>query len=240
MRFFIEAAGEDSAGAVRTLAYRIAAPQVPVSPALPQVETGFGSLCDRSRCSRRRRAFRRIPGGRWSNRPARATAAFPQSSPSCSPAGQGPNRRALPSCRFASATRRPQRLRARNSRCPEPRLFQLQPNPLGGLPRVCRALGDVVDIDMDLVVPDKQKVHPGRGHRSRNYPGTFASPRRELIASGRRKYDPPVDACPLPTRAAAHSADHGGHSRTGSLGASWISSTGWNEKKYTRSGTGSS
>ena len=38
---------------------------------------------------------------------------------------------------------------------PEPRLFSFN-SPLGACP-TCEGFGNVVDIDMDLVVPDRQK-----------------------------------------------------------------------------------
>ncbi len=57
------------------------------------------------------------------------------------------------------------RLRAANTRLPEPRLFSFN-SPLGACPQ-CEGFGNVIDIDMDLVVPDPTQVAARRGRSRR-------------------------------------------------------------------------
>ena len=47
---------------------------------------------------------------------------------------------------------------------PEPRLFSFN-NPYGACPR-CQGFGNTIDIDLDLVIPDKGKTLNGRRHRA--------------------------------------------------------------------------
>jgi excinuclease ABC subunit A len=72
---------------------------------------------------------------------------------------------------------------------PEPRLFSFN-HPLGACP-LCEGFGDVVDIDMDLVVPDKQKSIRQGAIAPWNYPH-FEILLRELLEVA-DEYDLPVD-----------------------------------------------
>lgn len=72
---------------------------------------------------------------------------------------------------------------------PEPRLFSFN-HPLGACPQ-CEGFGDVVDIDMDLVVPDKQKSIRQGAIAPWNYPH-FQVLLDELLEVA-DEYDLPVD-----------------------------------------------
>jgi len=72
---------------------------------------------------------------------------------------------------------------------PEPRLFSFN-HPLGACP-LCEGFGDVVDIDLDLVVPDKQKSIRQGAIAPWNYPH-FEILLRELLEVA-DEYDLPVD-----------------------------------------------
>lgn len=72
---------------------------------------------------------------------------------------------------------------------PEPRLFSFN-SPLGACP-TCEGFGNVVDVDMDLVVPDKQKSIREGAIAPWNTPA-YAHERDELLAIA-KEYDVPVD-----------------------------------------------
>ncbi len=72
---------------------------------------------------------------------------------------------------------------------PQPRLFSFN-HPLGAC-RECEGFGDVIDIDLDLVVPDKQKSIRQGAIAPWNYPA-FAHELEELLALA-EDYDLPVD-----------------------------------------------
>ena len=66
---------------------------------------------------------------------------------------------------------------------PEPRLYSFN-SPLGACP-ACEGFGNVIDIDMDLVVPDREQVAPRRGHRPLEHAGLRARAGR-VAGLGRR------------------------------------------------------
>ena len=72
---------------------------------------------------------------------------------------------------------------------PEPRLFSFN-SPLGACPE-CEGFGNVIDIDMDLVVPDPRKVDPEGAIAPWNTPA-YAHELEELLALA-DDYDLPVD-----------------------------------------------
>ena len=72
---------------------------------------------------------------------------------------------------------------------PEPRLFSFN-SPLGACPD-CEGFGNVVDVDMDLVVPDKQKSIREGAIAPWNTPA-YAHEREELLALA-EEYELPVD-----------------------------------------------
>ena len=72
---------------------------------------------------------------------------------------------------------------------PEPRLFSFN-SPLGACP-TCEGFGNVVDVDMDLVVPDKQKTIRDGAIAPWNTPA-YAHERDELLAIA-KEYEVPVD-----------------------------------------------
>ncbi len=73
---------------------------------------------------------------------------------------------------------------------PDPRLFSFN-SPLGACPE-CEGFGNVVDIDMDLVVPDKQKSIREGAIAPWNTPA-YAHEREELLALA-DEYQLPIDA----------------------------------------------
>ena len=66
---------------------------------------------------------------------------------------------------------------------PEPRLFSFN-SPLGACP-TCEGFGNVIDIDMDLVVPDPSKIAARRGDRAVEHAGLCARAGR-AAGAGRR------------------------------------------------------
>ena len=66
---------------------------------------------------------------------------------------------------------------------PEPRLFSFN-SPLGACPE-CEGFGNVIDIDMELVVPDPQKSLQGRGRRAVEHAGLRARAERTAGAGQR-------------------------------------------------------
>ncbi|HEY2840720.1 MAG TPA: excinuclease ABC subunit UvrA [Pirellulales bacterium] len=72
---------------------------------------------------------------------------------------------------------------------PEPRLFSFN-SPLGACP-TCEGFGNVVDVDMDLVIPDKQKSIREGAIAPWNTPA-YAHERDELLALA-EEYDVPID-----------------------------------------------
>ena len=59
---------------------------------------------------------------------------------------------------------------------PEPRLFSFN-SPLGACPE-CEGFGNMIDIDMDLVVPDPEEDAPRRGDRALDHARLRARVRR--------------------------------------------------------------
>jgi excinuclease ABC subunit A len=191
---FIEAAGEDSRE-LSVSSYTDPAPQVP-SPPTSAGGNRLRPLCDNPGVAAGGESSAESPAALVE--PAcPATAASPQSFPELFPVGH---------VRIGEATFLQVRFcdKMRCSGCgrefpmPEPRLFSFN-HPLGACP-VCEGFGDVVDIDMDLVVPDKQKSIREGAIAPWNYPH-FRILRRELIAVA-NEYDLPVDVpfCQLEPR----------------------------------------
>ena len=123
----------------------------------------------------------------------------------------------------ASARSWPARTAGSSIPTPEPRLYSFN-SPLGACPE-CEGFGNVIDIDMDLVVPDRDKSIREGAIAPWNSPA-YAHELEELLALA-DDYDMPVDVPFSRARRAARAADRRRRARSGSSAAWTASSPGW-------------